>query len=127
MSYWFVRSSSVLWMAASYSGSFAMRSRTTEIMRPFRDALQRFARARKDVELVRARLEAEPKPRKGVADPQEELRKALEAVQKEVDACNDAVFGPKPKQGIVEGTGFQHDFYEQLGKVTGTPESSRCA
>lgn len=105
----------------------ALLQRALEAMRPYRDALQRFARARKDVELVRARLDAEPKVKKGETDPHADLRKAIEAVQKEVDACNDALFGKKAKQGYAEGEGLQHDFFEQFGKITDTPEAPNAS
>jgi hypothetical protein len=91
--------------------------------RIYRDALQRYARAKKDIDLVRARLDAEPKPKKGTDDPNKPLRDAIDAVQKEVDACDEALFGKKPQQGIALGEGFQHDFFEQMGRINDTPDA----
>jgi photosystem II stability/assembly factor-like uncharacterized protein len=91
--------------------------------RIYRDALQRYARAKKDIDLVRARLDAEPKPKKGADDPNKPLRDAIDAVQKEVDACDEALFGKKPQQGIALGEGFQHDFFEQMGRINDTPDA----
>ena len=101
----------------------ALLVKALEAMRPYRDALQRLARAKKDIDLVRGRLDAEPKVKKGETDPHAELRTALDAAQKELDTCNDALFGKKPKQGYAQSEGLQHDFFEQFGRINETPEA----
>jgi hypothetical protein len=53
--------------------------------RIYRDALQRYARAKKDNDLVRARLDAEPKPKKGTDDPNKTLRDAIEQYGRQQD------------------------------------------
>ena len=72
---------------------------------------------------MRARLDAEPKPKKGQDDPNKPLRDAIDAAQKEIDACDEALFGKKPQQGIALGEGLQHDFYEQMGRINDTPDA----
>ncbi len=98
-------------------------AKSLEGVRVYREALQRYARAKKDLDLVRARLDAEPKPKKGQDDPNKPLRDAIDAAQKEVDACDEALFGKKPQQGIALGEGLQHDFYEQMGRINDTPDA----
>jgi photosystem II stability/assembly factor-like uncharacterized protein len=84
---------------------------------------QRLARARRDFDLVKKRLELEPKPKAGETDPKKAIRDAADKVEKALTAAEEQLWGPtKPKQGFTEGKGLMRDMFMHLGAMTGTPE-----
>jgi hypothetical protein len=101
----------------------ALLQQSIELRRPLRDALQRLARAQKDIELVRQRLALEAKPKKGAEDPNKPLRDAVDAAQKEADTLNEALWGKKIEQGILRRQGRMGDLFEQLGQINDTPDA----
>ena len=96
--------------------------RRSEILRPLRDATQRLARSRRDLELVRQRLAVEQKPVPPAEDPHKALREALDTAQKALEAAEDKLWGKKVEQGIVRGEGLVSAVFEQSGALTRTPE-----
>jgi photosystem II stability/assembly factor-like uncharacterized protein len=88
-----------------------------------RQTLQRLARAKKDIDLVRQRLAVEKKPKEG-DDPLKALRDAVEAIDKAMTETVEAIWGPaKPKQGIATPKGLMHELGENAGVLTSTPEA----
>jgi len=98
------------------------QQRRTEILRPLRDATQRLARSRRDLELVRQRLLVEPKPVPPAEDPHKALREALDTAQKALEAVEDKLWGKKVQQGIGRGESLVSAVFEQSGALTRTPE-----
>lgn len=101
----------------------ALRAQRDQLRADLRRATQRLARARRDVEVVAQRLALEPKPRKGEADPLQGLRDALAAVQKELDAAEERLWGKKPPQGISRDDDGLIAQTTRLLRVTGTPDA----
>ncbi|MGE3171555.1 MAG: hypothetical protein AB7O97_02945 [Planctomycetota bacterium] len=98
------------------------QQRAQEILRPLTDATQRLARARREIELVKDRLALDPKPRTG-DDPFADLRKAHEAVTKELEAAEERLWGKRVEQGILRGQGLASETFQQLGALNDTPDA----
>ena len=98
------------------------QSQRQETMLKVTAATQRFAKARREIELVKTRLSHEPKVKDGQDDPQAEFRKAVEAIDKAVTELDEKLWGPKPKPGINVAKGLLTELQEAAGALTRTPE-----
>jgi hypothetical protein len=100
-----------------------LRARREQVLADLHRATQRLARARRDIEVCERRLAAEPTPPKGAVDPQQALRDALTAVQKDVKALDERLFGKTVAQGISRGGDGLLAQVQRLLRVTGTDDA----
>jgi photosystem II stability/assembly factor-like uncharacterized protein len=101
----------------------ALRARREALQADLRVATQRYARSKRDLDTVEARLDVEPKVKDGETDPNKALRDALGTAKKAAEALEERIWGKKaPSQGISEPTGLFTDLYRAL-RVTGTDDA----
>ncbi len=100
----------------------ALRARREVLQGELRVATQRYARSRRDISSVDARLALEPKVKDGQTDPNKVLREALTAVRKALTTTDEKLWGKEPGQGIAKATGLFNDLYGVL-RITGTEDA----
>ena len=100
-----------------------LRAEREQLIATIGQATQRLARARRDLDLVRERLDAEPKVKKGEKDPNEALREALKSANKALDALDETFWGKSGRQGIVRDDDTMIRQVMGLLRVSGTDDA----
>lgn len=100
----------------------ALRAEAEALQGSLRAATQRYARGKRDVGVVEARLALEPKRKAGETDPHKALREAIDAVKKAIEATDEQLWGKKTEQGITESKGLFMEFWRS-NRLTGTDDA----
>jgi hypothetical protein len=109
--------------AADRAAKDALRQQKQDLETELHRATQRFARSRKDIDVVEKRLAVEPKPKPGATDPHKALRDAIESVTKAATALDEQLWGKKPTQGIARDDDGMIAKALELMRVTGTDDA----
>ncbi len=100
-----------------------LRGEREQLQAVLRQATQRLARAKRDLDLVSKRLDGEPKVKKGDTDPNEALRTALKAATKAYDELDEQLWGKTGQQGIVRNDDTEMRKVMSLMRVSGTDDA----
>ena len=101
----------------------ALRAEREAMQATLREATQRFARARKELDMVERRLALEPKVKAGATDPHEALRKALDTAKEAAKALDERMWGKQGRQGIVRDDDTLIRELQGLMRITGTDDA----
>lgn len=101
----------------------ALRAERERLLAELSKASQRFARCKRDLDVVRQRLALEPKPKAGADDPLKALRDALAAVDKAFGEVEQQLWGKPPVQGIRRDDDSLMAKTMQLMRITSTDDA----
>lgn len=96
-------------------------ARVEDLRAELRPTTQKLARMKRDLDFVKRRLALEPEVKKGEDDPFEALKNAHEDAQKAIDELEEALWGERDRQGIVDTSdALMSRFFAEL-RVNRTP------
>ncbi|MEO6594709.1 MAG: hypothetical protein ABIP94_08140, partial [Planctomycetota bacterium] len=101
----------------------ALRAQREQLQADLRRATQRFARSKRDVDVVEKRLAVEPKVKDGETDPNKALCLALKAVKKSLTEVEESLWGKRPSQGISRDDDALLARTMSLMRITGTDDA----
>jgi hypothetical protein len=109
--------------AADRAAKDALRQQKQDLEAELHRATQKFARSRKDLDIVEKRLADEPKLKPGADDPHKALREALDAARKAATELDATLWGKKPAQGIARDDDGMIAKARERMRATGTDDA----